>query len=98
MHFSLNVPLKTHLLTKNSSIKLTTFMYNFHTKADSKKKQTKVYLIPESESRDSHTYHYLAVKTKKLVIENQKLRIKKFNPVKRVHEWFVEAKLPPHSK
>ena len=41
--------------------------------ADSKKKQTKVYLIPESESRDSHTYHYMAVKTKKLVIENQKL-------------------------
>ena len=53
--------------------------------ADSKKKQTKVYLIPESESRDSHTYHYLAVKTKKLVIENQKLRIKKFNPVKKYY-------------
>ena len=66
--------------------------------ADSKKKQTKVYLIPESESRDSHTYHYLAIKTKKLVIENQKLRLKKFNPAKQVHEWFVEAKLPPHSK
>jgi large subunit ribosomal protein L33 len=66
--------------------------------ADSKKKQTKVYLIPESESRDSHTYHYLAVKTKKLVIENQKLRLKKFNPAKQIHEWFVEAKLPPHSK
>jgi large subunit ribosomal protein L33 len=58
--------------------------------ADSKKKQTKVYLIPESESRDSHTYHYLAVKTKKLVIENQKLRLKKFNPAKQIHEWFVE--------
>ena len=66
--------------------------------ADSKKKQTKVYLIPEGESRDSHTYHYLAVKTKKLVIENQKLRLKKFNPAKQIHEWFVEAKLPPHSK
>ena len=66
--------------------------------ADSKKKQTKVYLIPESESRDSHTYHYFAVKTKKLVIENQKLRLKKFNPAKQKHEWFVEAKLPPHSK
>jgi large subunit ribosomal protein L33 len=26
------------------------------------------------------------------------LKIKKFNPVKRKHEWFVEAKLPPHSK
>ena len=33
-----------------------------------------------------------------LQIENTKLRMKKFNPVKRVHEWFVEAKLPPHSK
>ena len=66
--------------------------------ADSKKKQTKVYLIPESESRDSHTYHYLAIKTKKLVIENQKLRLKKFNPAKQIHEWFIEAKLPPHSK
>jgi large subunit ribosomal protein L33 len=64
----------------------------------SKKKQTKVYLIPESESRDSHTYHYLAIKTKKLVIENQKLRLKKFNPAKQIHEWFIEAKLPPHSK
>ena len=71
-------------------------MYNLGM-ADSKKKQTKVYLIPEGETRDSHTYHYLAVKTKKLVLENQKLRIKKFNPVKRVHEWFIEAKLPPHS-
>ena len=57
-------------------------MYNLGM-ADSKKKQTKVYLIPEGETRDSHTYHYLAVKTKKLVLENQKLRIKKFNPVPR---------------
>ena len=24
------------------------------------KKQTKVYLIPEDETRDSHTYHYTA--------------------------------------
>ena len=66
--------------------------------ADSKKKQTKVYMIPEGEIRDSHTYHYVAVKTKRFVIENQKLRMKKFKPVKRVQEWFVEAKLPPHSK
>ena len=62
------------------------------------KRKTMVYLIPEGETRDSHTYHYLAVKTKKLVIENQKLRLKKFNPAKQIHEWFVEAKLPPHSK
>ena len=62
------------------------------------KQTTKVYLIPEGETRDSHTYHYTVVKTKKFIQENEKLKIKKFNPVKRKHEWFVEAKLPPHSK
>ena len=56
------------------------------------KKQTKVYLIPEGETRDSHTYHYTVIKTRKFILENTKLRLKKFNPVKRVHEWFVEAK------
>ena len=61
-------------------------------------KQQKVYLIPEGETRDSHTYHYTVVKTKKFIQEIEKLKIKKFNPVKRKHEWFVEAKLPPHSK
>ena len=61
-------------------------------------KQQKVYLIPEGETRDSHTYHYTVVKTKKFIHEHEKLKIKKFNPVKRKHEWFVEAKLPPHSK
>lgn len=62
------------------------------------KRRTLVYLIPEGETRDNHTYHYTAVKTKTLVQENRKLKLKKFNPVKRVHEVFVEAKLPPHSK
>ena len=40
-------------------------------------KQQKVYLIPEGETRDSHTYHYTVVKTKKLIQENEKLKIKK---------------------
>ena len=62
------------------------------------KRRTIVYLIPEGETRDNHTYHYTAVKTKTLVQENRKLKLKKYNPVKRVHEVFVEAKLPPHSK
>ena len=35
--------------------------------------------------------------TRKFTLENKKMRLKKFNPVKRVHEWFVEAKLPPHN-
>ena len=62
------------------------------------KRRTLVYLIPEGETRDNHTYHYKAVKTKTLVQENRKLKLKKYNPVKRLHEVFVEAKLPPHSK
>ena len=62
------------------------------------KRRTIVYLIPEGETRDSHTFHYTAVKTKTLVQENRKLKLKKYNPVKRVHELFVEAKLQPHSK
>ena len=62
------------------------------------KRKTLVYLIPEGETRDSHTYHYTALKTKRLTIENQKLKLRKYNPVKRKHELFVEAKLPPHSK
>ena len=62
------------------------------------KRRTLVYLIPEGETRDHHTYHYTAVKTRTLTIENRKLRFKKYNPVKKKHEWFVEAKLPPHTK
>ena len=40
------------------------------------KRRTLVYLIPEGETRDSHTYHYTAVKTKTLVQENRKLKLK----------------------
>ena len=55
-------------------------------------------MIPEGESRDHHTYHYTAVKTKTLIQENRKLKMKKYNPVKRIHEIFVEARLPKHQK
>ena len=34
-------------------------------------------MIPEGETRDSHTYHYTAVKTKTLIQENRKLKMKK---------------------
>ena len=64
----------------------------------SKKGKIIVYMIPESETRDNHSWHYTAYKTKTLVQENRKLKLRKFNPVKRKHEMFVEAKLPKHSK
>ena len=67
-------------------------------KSKSNKRKQIVYMIPEGETRDSHTYHYTAVKTKTLVQENRKLKIKKYNPVKRKHEMFIEAKLPKHQK
>ena len=57
-----------------------------------------VYMIPEGETRDSHTYHYSVTKTKNLIVENRKLKLRKYNPVKRKHEMFVEAKLPKHQK
>jgi large subunit ribosomal protein L33 len=67
-------------------------------KSKSNKRKQIVYMIPEGETRDSHTYHYTAVKTKTLIQENRKLKMKKYNPVKRKHEMFVEAKLPKHQK
>tara|TARA_R110000751_G_scaffold46804_2_gene105003 strand:- start:440 stop:646 length:207 start_codon:yes stop_codon:yes gene_type:complete len=64
----------------------------------SSKKNVIIYLIPEGEKRDAHSYHYTTVKTKKLLQENKKLRLKKYNPAKRIHEWFIETKLPKHQK
>lgn len=60
------------------------------------KRKNIVWLIPENETRESHTYHYSVVKTKNTTAE--KFRFKKYNPVKRVHEWFKEVKAPSHSK
>ena len=63
-----------------------------------KAKQQIVYMIPEGESRDSHTYHYSTIKTKSMISDGKKLKLRKFNPVKNKHEMFVEAKLPKHTK
>jgi large subunit ribosomal protein L33 len=57
-----------------------------------------VYLIPECENRSSHTHHYTTYKTSTMIRDHKKIRVKKFNPVKNKHEWFVEAKLPKHTK
>jgi len=63
-----------------------------------KSKKQIVNMIPESETRNSHSYCYSVYKTSRMLSEQQKLRLKKYNPVKRTHEWFVEAKLPRHTK
>ena len=66
--------------------------------ANKTKRRPLIYLIPEGETREHHSYHYTAIKTKKLISVNTKLRLRKYNPVKQIHEMFVEAKLPPHNK
>ena len=52
--------------------------------------------MPE-EKTDSKFYYYAKKPTSGLKAKD-KLRLKKFNPATRKHEWFVEKKLPPHSK
>ena len=61
-----------------------------------KKSTVKVRLVPE-EKTDSKFYYYAKKPTSGLKAKD-KLRLKKFNPATRKHEWFVEKKLPPHSK
>jgi len=63
-----------------------------------KKGKRLVYLIPETESRNSHSHHYMAHKTSSMISNHKKLRVKKFNPTKNKHEWYVESKLPRHTK
>ena len=62
----------------------------------SKKSSVKVRLVPEKKV-DSSFYYYVKKPTKgeKAKI---KLKIKKYNPNTRKHEFFIEKKLPPHSK
>ena len=61
-----------------------------------KKSKRIVYLIPEGETRSSHTHHYMAYKTANMISNHKTLRLRKFNPVKRKYETYVESKLPSH--
>ena len=61
-----------------------------------KKSTVKVRLVPE-EKTDSKFYYYAKKPTAGLKAKD-KLRLKKYNPATQKHEWFVEKKLPPHSK
>ena len=61
-----------------------------------KKTSIKIRLVPESKP-DSAFYYYVK-KTSSGEKAKVKLKIKKYNPSTRKHEFFVEKKLPPHSK
>ena len=45
-----------------------------------------------------HGFYYYAMKPTKGEKKNQKLKVRKYDPITRKHIWWVEKKLPPHSK
>ena len=61
-----------------------------------KKSTVKVRLVPESKP-DSRFFYYVKKPTVGEKAKN-KIKLKKYNPATRKHEWFIEKKLPSHSK
>ncbi len=53
-------------------------------------------LLPEDNVKTGTKY--IVRKPTKGMKASQKLRLKKFDPVIKKHVWFVEKKMPPHSK
>ena len=61
-----------------------------------KKSSIKVRLVPEE--KPNSAFNYYVKKPTAGDKAKDKLKMKKYNPSTRKHEWFVEKKLPPHSK
>tara|TARA_B100001029_G_C14882531_1_gene350776 strand:- start:4 stop:195 length:192 start_codon:yes stop_codon:yes gene_type:complete len=61
-----------------------------------KKTSIKVRLVPENKTDSS--FYYYAKKPSKGEKAKVKLKMKKYNPGTKKHEFFIEKKLPPHSK
>jgi large subunit ribosomal protein L33 len=66
--------------------------------ATKKNKDSKAWMIPEGETRDSASYHFVAHKTTSMIREGKKIRVKKYHPGLRKHVWFIETKMPSHNK
>ena len=61
-----------------------------------KKSSIKVRLVPEA--KPNSPFFYYAKKPTKGEKAKIKLKMKKYNPDTKIHEIFIEKKLPPHSK
>jgi hypothetical protein len=66
--------------------------------ASKKNRNDKVWMIPEDEQRSNATFHFVHPKTVSQLREGKKLRMRKYHPGRREHVWFVESRMPPHSK
>ena len=53
-------------------------------------------MVPEENPKTGTKY--IVIKPTKGLKASEKLRLKKFDPVQKKHIWFVEKKMPPHSK
>ena len=53
-------------------------------------------LLPE-EKHETGTKYLVRKPTKGLKVA-EKMRVKKYDPVLKQHVWFIEKKMPPHSK
>jgi len=61
------------------------------------KKATKlVLMVPEGE-RKSYKYSFTIEKTRSMVRDGRKLRIRRYDPSKRKHVWFEEGRMPSHN-
>ena len=67
-------------------------------KSKTKRQYVKVRLVPEDSKMKDHGFYYYAIKPGKGEKQNQKLKVRKYDPITRKHIWWVEKKLPPHSK
>lgn len=66
--------------------------------AKSKNRNDKVWMIPEDEDRKSASFHFVHPKSTRAQREGKKLRMRKYHPGKREHVWFIESRMPPHSR
>ena len=66
--------------------------------AKKKNRLNKAWMIPEGEKRDSASYHFVHPKTLSQIRNGVKLRMRKYHPKLRQQVWFVETRMPPHSK
>jgi len=61
-----------------------------------KKANKLVLMVPESEKK-SYKYSFTISKTKTMLREGKKFRMKKYDPSKRKHVWFEEKNMPSHN-
>ena len=66
-------------------------------KKSSKKTYELKMMVPEDNKKDTGTRYYVKKPTKGEK-RTMKLRQRKFDPVLQKHVWFVEKKMPKHSK